>query len=168
MAPPPVRTFSSALRSFRASRKINGVELAKLAGIPARSISRWERRRVRPRERDARKLIAVIATMNYRSAVELSDILEIPPPPDPSPPPPPPPPPEPVVIALPPPPPPVEKPAPPPVPGELAIDPVEAAVLRAAESLDMSPRLLRPVLARFLGHVASLGLTATEAATRVG
>jgi len=169
MAHPPVRTFSSVLRGFRAARKINGVELAKLAGIPTRSISRWERRGVRPRESDARKLIAVIATMNYASAVELSAILDIPPPRDPSPPPPPPPPPPaPVVIVAAPPPEP-EKPAPPPpVPAELAIDPVEAAVLRAAESLEMSPRVLRPVLVRFLGHVAALDLTPTEAATRVG
>jgi hypothetical protein len=40
---------------------------------------------------------------------------------------------------------------------------VEAAVFRAAEALGVSPTPLRPVLARFLGHVPALGLTAAEA-----
>jgi hypothetical protein len=169
MASPPVRTFSSVLRAFRTARKINGLELAKAAGISPRSVSRWERRRVRPREVEARKLIAAIATMDYPTALELAGILEFAPPKDPSPPPPPPPPPpEPVVIAAPPPAPAIELPPPPPIPDELRLDPVEAAVFRAAEALGVSPTPLRPVLARFLGHVAALGITAAEAQLRLG
>ena len=170
MASPPVRTFSSVLRAFRTGRKINGLELAKVAGISPRSVSRWERRRVRPREVEARKLIAAIATMDYPTPHELAAILELAPPKDPSPPAPPPPPPapaEPVVIAALPPVPTIEAP-PPPIPDELRLDPVEAAVFRAAEALGVSPTPLRPVLARFLGHVAALGITAAEAQLRLG
>ncbi len=170
MASPPVRTFSAALRAFRARRKINGVELAKVAGISQRSLSRWERQRVRPRDAEVRLLIAAIATMDYPSAVELAGILGLAPPADPSPPrpPPPPPPPEPVVIAAPWPEPAIETPPPPPIPDELRIDPVEGAVFRAAEALGVSPTPLRPVLARFLSHVAALGITAAEAQLRLG
>lgn len=39
-------------------------------------------------------------------------------------------------------------PPPPPIPDELAIDPIEAALFRVAESLSMSPAALRPALAR--------------------
>jgi len=170
MAEPHVRTFSAALRAFRTARRINGVELGKLAGIAPRSISRWERRRVRPRDVEARKLIAAIARLDHPSAVELATILGLAPPVDPSPPPPPPPapPPEPVVIAAPPPEPVIEPPPPPPIPDELRIDPVEAAVFRAAEALGVSPTPLRPVLARFLAHVAALGITAADAQLRLG
>jgi hypothetical protein len=97
--------------------------------------------------------------MDYAAALELSAILELAPPKDPSPPAPPPPPPalpERVVVA------------PPPVPEELRVDPVEAAVFRAAEALGVSATPLRPVLARFLGHVAALGITAAEAQLRLG
>ncbi len=165
MASPPVKTFSSVLRAFRARRKINGVELAKLAGISPRSVSRWTGTRVRPRESDARKLIVAIATMDYPAAVELAQLLDLQPPPDPSP--------RPVGVAAQPsaaaaPPRTVEPPPPPPIPDELRIDPVEAAVFRAAEALGVSPTPLRPVLARFLGQVAALGITAGEAQTRVG
>lgn len=153
----PPRTFSAALRGFREARKINGVGLAKLAGIPARSISRWERRRVRPRDAEARKLIAAIATLDPRTAVELAGILGLAAPAAASPPPPPP---SPLPVVAPPP--------PPPIPDDLAIDPVEAAVFRASEALGIAPTPLRPVLARFLGHVASLGLTASEAQLRLG
>lgn len=169
MAPPPVRAFSTVLRGFRARRRINGAELAKAADISPRSLSRWSRQGVRPREADARKLIAAIATMEYATAVELAHLLELQPPPDPSPPPaavvaaP-----APVVIVAPPPPVEVEVRVPPPIPDELRIDPVEAAVFRAAEALGVSPTPLRPVLARFLGQVAALGITAAEAQTRVG
>jgi transcriptional regulator with XRE-family HTH domain len=159
MASPPARTFSSVLRAFRAARKINGLELARVAGISPRSVSRWERHRVRPREVEARKLIAAIATMDYPTALELAGILELAPPKDPSPPPPAPPPPaappERIAVA-------------PPVPDELRLDPVEAAVFRAAEALGVSATPLRPVLARFLGHVAALGITAAEAQLRLG
>lgn len=171
MPSPPLRTFSSVLRAFRAGRKINALELAKVAGISPRSLSRWERRRVRPREVEARKLIAAIATMDYQAALELAGILELAPPNNPSPPAPPPPPaaaPEPVVIAALPPAPAIEVPPPPPIPDELRLDPVEAAVFRAAEALGVSPTPLRPVLARFLGHVSALGITAAEAQLRLG
>ena len=171
MASPPVRTFSSVLRAFRTARKINVLELAKVAGISPRSVSRWERRRVRPREVEARKLIAAIATMDYPTALELAGILELAPPKDPSPPQPPLPPLAPaelVVIAAPSPAPRIEVPPAPPIPDELRLDPVEAAVFRAAETLGVSPTPLRPVLARFLGHVAALGITAAEAQLRLG
>ena len=162
--------FSTALRGFRTGRRINILELAKLADIAPRSISRWERERGRPRDAEVRKLIAAIAKLDYPSAVDLSAVLEITPPPNPFPPPPPPapPPPEPVIVAPPPPPEPPAPPAAPPVPDELTIDPVEAAVFRAAEALGVSPTPLRPVLARFLGHIAVLGITPAEAQVRVG
>lgn len=157
MSTGPSRTFSTALRAFRASRKITGAALAQLADIPPRSISRWERQGVRPRAAEARKVIAAIATMDHSHALELANILGLAPPPAPAPPP------EPTVIAA----PPVPEP-PPPIPDDLAIDPMEVAVFRAAEALGIVPTPLRPVLARFLGHVAALGLTAAEAQQRLG
>lgn len=171
MTTAPTRTFSAALRAFRATHPITGTALAAKAGIPARSISRWERTRARPRDAEVRKLIAAVATIHFESALEMSSILGLMPPADPTPPPPPAPPPiqarEPGVIATPTAPPMLEPPTPP-VPAELAIDPVEAAMFRAAEALGISPTPLRPVLARFLGHLAALGLSPAEAQIRLG
>lgn len=173
MATPPARTFSTVLRGFRKARMIKGTDLAKLAGIAPRSLSRWERNRdLRPRDAEVRKLIAAIATLDYPTALDLSEILALSPPPDPRPKPPEPEIAAPVapVVVEPPPAPIVEPPPPPPppVPSELVIDPVEAAMFRAAEALGITPTPLRPVLARFLGHVAALGITAAEAQLRLG
>lgn len=137
-------------------------QFAALFRVSPKTMGRWRRGESRPPERKRPNLLAR-AVRQGGDARLFSLALGLPPPPLPEPTSvPAPPPPEPPVVPAPEPVKPVEIAAPPAPPppdlGELAITPLEAAIYLAAEALELPAGRVRPVLARFVSHLAGAGI----------
>ncbi len=150
--------FGVALRRAREAAGLTQSAVARHLHKTALTVHRWEMQNVRPTFEDRvtllrtlakapRPLLAELATA---SEVQLDSVLPLPPPPAPVPPP--------VAVAS----------APPAkVMDANAQTVVDDAVREAAEDLELSPRVLRPVLSRFLDRVARASVPMDAAARMV-
>lgn len=139
-APP---RFGPLLASIRTALRTDRLAFARAAGLSVRSLQRWERDDVLPRARERELLLTMVARRDPAGAVNLAAALGVPPPPGA------------VAVA-------------PAIPEDLVVRPVEVAVFRAAESLGLSPAVLRPALVRFLGHLDALGIAPGKAKQELG
>ncbi|AKF10399.1 hypothetical protein DB32_007548 [Sandaracinus amylolyticus] len=131
-------TFPDALWAARESLRLEQRELGALIGVATRTIARWEHGDALPRGNVRSAIVAAIASRDAARAKDVAVALDVP----------------------------VPTPQPPPDQAP-KVEALDAAVYLAADALGVPAAAARPVLARFLLHLAASRISLDEARAKL-